>query len=451
MSVFTVVFLKNLKIGDLSVKRIRLMVAKKRIKVLYVCPFAHYTGHFSWAAVHETQALVKAGAEVNLLTFSGVTDEGEVKVPQTTVRNKTKLGIPIYHLANFLRRWKGIGFISMFLEAFLTQSIAIRLKREKGYDIIHLRDGEPFLFLPHLLSLTVKDYSWVVSMTGSNFINNPLPPRALKQNLRLLLYALYIRTINCNLWKPVYQKSLNKNRFIFLVQNETIKQLSGLYTKGVLSGRVLCLPLGVNKIDKVISREEARRYFDFPQDEPIFLSFGFTHAGKDMETIFCALKDIPDAFLLHGGAEGIAADSPTLITLAGKYNMQDRTAIKGYYIREEEKPYYFFAADAIILSYTRQFLSTTSLLWQACRFGLPVIASDNGQLKELVGKYRPGLLFQAQDPDSLRQAVMRFINLKPKEIEALKDNCRRFAHEFSTEKWAQKCLEIYEKLLANRS
>jgi len=127
--------------------------------------------------------------------------------------------------------------------------------------------------------------------------------------------------------------------------------------------------------------------------------------------------------------------------------MQDKTIIRESYIPEEEKPYYFFAADAIILSYTRQFLSATSLLWQACRFGTPVIASDNGQLKELVEAFQPGLLFTAQDADSLRQAIIHFINLDPEEIQALKDNCHRFSHEFSMEKWARTCLEIYEGLL----
>lgn len=424
------------------------MVAKKRLKVLYVCPFAHYTGHFSWAAVHETQALVKAGAEVHLLTFSGVTDEAEVKVRQSVVRQHTKLGIPLYHLANFFRKWKGIGFISMFIEAFLTLNVAIRLKREKKYDIIHLRDGEPFLFLPHLLSLFLKNYNWLVSLTGSNFVNNPPTLVALKQNLRLLLYMLYIKIINCSLWKPIYRKSMAKNHFVFVTQNEKIKQIAELYMGGVLSGKMLSLSLGVNEIDKVISKEETRKYFGLPLDRPVFLSFGFLHAGKDVETIFRAMKDISGAYLLHGGDQMFRLHLVGSINLVDKYDMLDRTIIRDHYIPEEEKPYYFFAADAVILSYTRQFLSTTSLLWQACRFGTPVIASDNGQLGEMVETYNVGLLFKPQNADSLREAILRFIKLKPEEIESLKRNCYRFANEFSMDKWAQKCLEMYVNLLS---
>jgi len=426
------------------------MVAKKRLKILYVCPFAHYTGHFSWAAVHETQALVQAGAEVNLLTFCGVTDKAKVEVRQSTVRDHTKLGIPLYHLANFVRRWKGIGFVAMFLEAFLTQSTAIRLKRERGYDIIHLRDGEPFIFLPHLLSLCHKDYRWFISLTGSNFVNSPPQLADIKRNFRLVLFALYIKSINCIWWKPVYRKSLAKNRFLFLTQNETIKRICESYMGGILSGKVLCLSLGVNEVDEVISEEKARRYFGLPMDRSVLLSFGFLHAGKDVEVIFRALKDIPDVYLLHGGDQMFRLNLPDSVSLVEKYNMLDRTIIKDHYIPEDEKPYYFYAADAVILSYTRQFLSTTSLLWQACRFGTPVIASDNGQLKELVETFQTGLLFKAQDADSLREAIIRFVNLKPSEIKKMRDNCRKFASQFSLKNWAHKCFEMYDKLLADK-
>jgi len=280
------------------------METKKRIKVLYVCPFAHYTGHFCWAATVETHALSQGGVEVRLLTFCGVTDEAEVKVPQTTAREHIKLGIPLYHLANFLRKWGLTVWLSMFLETFLTLTVAIRLKRKLNYDIIHLRDGEPFLFLPHLLNIPLRNYKWVVSLTGSNLIalaTHPSLLTALKKSFRLFLYAVYIRILNSNLWKPVYRRSLARNHFLFLPENETMRQNFESYMGGVLAGKVVCLPLGADKTDRVISREEARRYFGLPQHKPVFLSFGFLHAGKDLETIFHALKDVPDAFFYPRG------------------------------------------------------------------------------------------------------------------------------------------------------
>jgi hypothetical protein len=65
----------------------------------------------------------------------------------------------------------------------------------------------------------------------------------------------------------------------------------------------------------------------------------------------------------------------------------------------------------------------------------------------LVKTYDVGLLFKTQNADFLREAIIRFVNLKLAEIKTLKDNCHRFAGEFSMERWAQGCLGIYDKLL----
>ena len=424
------------------------------MKILYVCPFAHYAGHFPWAAVHETQALARAGVEVKLLTFRGVIDKAEVKVPQLTVRQHIRLAVPLYHVANLLRKCKGISFACMSLEYFLTLCVAIRLKQKLSCNIIHLRDGEPFLFLPHLLSLPLRGQNWAVSLIDINLVTLATHPSLLtdlRKSFRAFLYTLTIGILNSNLWRPVYRMSLSRNHFIFLTQNKEMKQSLESYMQGALVGKVFCLPPGIDDTERVISKEEARRYFGLPQDKPVFLSFGSLHTGKDVETIFRALKYMPDVFLLHGGDPVFRLNLPSPENLAEKYDMKDRAILRDYYIPEEEKPYYFLAADAIILSYTKQFLSTASLLWEACRFELPVIASDNGQLRELVETFRPGLVFAAQDPDSLRQAVSRFINLKPGEVRKLKENCRRFTNEFSMDKWAQKCLEIYDRLLADKS
>jgi glycosyltransferase involved in cell wall biosynthesis len=425
-------------------------LTKKQVKVLYVCPFAHYPGHPPEAAVSETRALAQAGAKVKLLTFCGIIGKAEVKVPQLTVLPYLRVTIPLYCLANFLRKWSYTRRLSMLLETCLTLAVAVRLKRKLNYDIIHLRDGDPFLFIPFLISLSLRDYNWVISLIGGSLAAPSPLLTALRKDFRLFVYIILLKLVNSNLWKPVYRRGLARNNFLFLTQNESIKQGFESYMQGVLSGKVTFLPLGVDEAGKVIPKKEARRYLGLPPERPVFLSFGFLHVGKDLETIFRALKDVPDALLLHGGDPGF---SPELSSsnLAKKYGMLDRTVSRDCYIAEEEKPYYFFAADAIILSYTRQFSPTASLLWEACRFGTPVIASKNGQLKELVKASQVGFLFTAQDAGSLRTAIRQFLSLKPEEIRKLKANCRRFSGDFSLGKWAQRCLEIYDSLLMKNS
>jgi glycosyltransferase involved in cell wall biosynthesis len=423
----------------------------KRIKVLYVCPFAHYSGHPPWAAIHEPEALARAGAEVSLLTSYGIIDETKVKVPHVIVLPRSRFPHSLQRLIHlFFTRWALFRWAIMLLANFLTLVLAIRLKRKLKYDIIHLRDGDPFLFLPLLLSLPFRGYNWVVSlMGGSLFYTHPPLFKILRKDLRQFVYTIALNVLNGKLWRPLYRRSLARNNFLFLTQSEAVKRDYSLYLQGVFSGKVVCLMLGHGGTVRSVSKEEARRHLGLPEDKPLFLSFGASHPGKDLEVVFHALKNVPDVFLVQAGKYAFSVgQDPT--KLAQSYAMQDKVIIRDYYIAEQEKPYYFFAADAAILSYTKKFLSTVSLLWDACNFGTPVIASDNGQLGELVQTFQTGLLFKAQDADSLKRAVVRFVNLKPEEIELMKENCQRFSKEFSIEKWAQRCLELYEDLLSSK-
>jgi len=413
---------------------------KMQIRILYVCPYAHYPGHFAAAAVQETQALAEAGVEAILLTFCGVIGNTEIKVPHLVVFPQTSLTKPIHYFVRLLRKWTISRWLVMFFETLLTLSRAIAVKRKRGVDIIHLRDGEPFLFLSHLLSLPFRGFHWVVSLTASN-IYTPRP-----KTFKQFVYTMAVKLVNSGIWRPLYRISLARNDFVFITQNETAQKGYNFYLSGIFAGKVIYLPLGSDKPVTNIHKEKARKKLGLPLDKPVFLSFGAPHSGKDLETIFRAVSELPDVCLAHAGSQAFSLGANTT-NLAEKYGEPNRVIINDHYISEEEKPYYFFAADATILSYTRQFLSTSSLLWEACRFGTPVIASDNGQLGELVETYNVGLLFKAQDSDSLREAIKHFINLKPERVELYKRSCRKFANEFSIGKWAQRCVEIYNSFL----
>ncbi|UCH51024.1 MAG: glycosyltransferase, partial [Chloroflexota bacterium] len=355
---------------------------------------------------------------------------------------KAGLGRLLRRALDLLRKNAVTRWFLMSFETFLTLVTAIRLKRNLSIDIIHLRDGEPYLFLPHILCLPLKDYRWLISLTASNIY---LPEEI--KSFKLLVYTTVVKALNNRMWRPLYNLSLKRNSFYFAVQNKVAQVDYSNYMGRVFDGRVECLPVGVSEEVEIIPKGEARKHLGLPSDKLILLTFGAFHSGKDIGTVFRALKDLPEVYLVHAGSQAFGLGI-NLEEVARSYIDADRASIRDYYVPEAEKPYYFFSADAAILSYTRQFLSTSSLLWEACRFGTPVIASDNGQLKELVETYQPGLLFKAQDADSLREAVTRFINLKPPEIKALKNNCHMFANEFSHEKWAQKCIAIYVNLLA---
>ena len=163
---------------------------------------------------------------------------------------------------------------------------------------------------------------------------------------------------------------------------------------GAVSGSIYVLTLGVERTSNYLTQKEARRYLGLSEDKIVFLHFGALHHGKNIETVLSAIKDLPDALLVHAGK---ISPSIGLTRLVSNLDMQNCVIIRDHYIPEIEKPYYFSAADAIILSYKRDFIQTASMILEGAKFKLPIIASDNGELGELVKRYGIGSVFHAED------------------------------------------------------
>ena len=86
------------------------------------------------------------------------------------------------------------------------------------------------------------------------------------------------------------------------------------------------------------------------------------------------------------------------------------------------------------------------MLFEAAKFKLPTIASDAGELGELVKNYRTGLVFTAEDSDSLKDALCRFLCLSQSDKETMGRNCEKLCDDFSLETWGQRCMELLTDL-----
>ena len=418
------------------------------MRVLYVCPWAHWAGHPPYVAIRETQALAKAGAEVFLCTFRSVLGQ---KVPPTIPHRtvvSSRIGIPLGALVNLLLSSKInlMKGLSWFLENFSTLLLAVKLRKTLRYDVIYLRDGDPFIFNPFLLGLVSRHHRWVISLIGVKAL---MPP------FSFWYHKLFYKLVNAPMWKPIYRSSLAKNQFIFHCQNKYIKDyFETSFLDGILAGRVSVVPVGVEQTDNRTPQKEARRFLGLPEDKVVFLHFGSLHSGKDIETVLAAIRDIPDVLLIHAGAIEVRLPLMTrqaLTDLVQHYGLQDRVIIKDYYIPEEEKKYYFSAADATILSYKRDSIQTASVLWEAAKFGSPAIASDVGELGELVKRYKLGLVFEAENAASLKDALSRFLSSSRSEKEAMASNYEKLGNEFSLDEWAQKHLKSFRELCEHQT
>ncbi len=83
---------------------------------------------------------------------------------------------------------------------------------------------------------------------------------------------------------------------------------------------------------------------------------------------------------------------------------RDRITFVNRYVHDDEVAEYFAAADAVALPYLRS--SSSGPLHLAMSFGLPVVVSDVGGLREAASEYRGTRFVRPADIDDLRAALL---------------------------------------------
>lgn len=417
------------------------------IRVLYICPFAHYSGHHPHVATVEPERLARSGLDVTLLTFEGIINDADSRVRHIRVLPQNRL-VFIHKVFKKLRYWTLPRWLMMFIETIATLTKASWLLRKGEYDVLHLRDGEPFLFLSHLISLPYRGQKWAISLTAAIVFSPKLKLKDFMQRPFVCLYAIALNIwVNNRLWRPIYKLSMRRNKFMFMPQNKIATQRYREYMGGVFKDNAVCVEWGIDNNNNLPSKEESRKHLGIPLDAFVLLSFGAPHSGKDTETIFKAVKQCSDTFLIHGGTHTFSLGSNPVI-LKENYGLTNRAKIFNYYIPEDEKPYFFSAANVLILSYTKAFASTSSMIWEAAKYRLPVISSNANTLGKDVKRYKLGLLFEAEDAMSLVGAINRYKKLSESELAEIKASGLKFVTAFSDAKWAKNCTAVYRGLMS---
>lgn len=409
-----------------------MMMAKT--KILYVCPFAHYAGHYSYFSDIETRLLLNSHFEVAFLSFEGAigkTNSGSIN-SYVVINNKSLLSkiLKIFR-KRLLSKW-----IAMFIEYWMTISMAVKIKKREKFDIIHLRDGNPFIFIPFLFSYFTSGLRWSIWLVADPVNQFSVGGKSNKNIFSNILNWL----VNNKGWIFIYKKAIKNNKFLFFTENENILQSFKGYLNGIFKDKVFCIPLAVNPTEtEYINKKEAREKLGLPNDKKIILSFGTLHNGKDLSIVINSLNGLEDILLVHAGV--ISDWKKNNFDLDDK--VKEKVIIKNEYISDEEKKLYFYSADAVMLSYVKDFKQTTSMLWEASIFCKGVIASDSGELGELVKKFGLGEVFQPQNEESLKGAIRKFFNNNDDLI--IKENCKKFNLAYAPDGWLNKYIYIIGK------
>jgi D-inositol-3-phosphate glycosyltransferase len=182
---------------------------------------------------------------------------------------------------------------------------------------------------------------------------------------------------------------------------------------GVLDARTTVIPFGINNAvsNTELTPDEAKHRLGIRKDEKTILFFGRITPYKGLEYLTAAFRQI----LARGGDYRLIiagrpdnCESYWRATREAILNSttNGRILVRAEFIPDDETEIYFKAADVLVLPYRDIYQS--GVLFLAHSFGLPVLASDVGSLKDEIVEGKTGFVFKPEDADDLAKAIERY-------------------------------------------
>ena len=201
-------------------------------------------------------------------------------------------------------------------------------------------------------------------------------------------------------------------RHVFVHTSEMQKALSADY--GIPLEKLTVLTFPVNNVTPrtALTRETARTALNLGPREKVILFFGNIAPYKGLDVLVQALPELRSrlgAFrvLVVGGIKKGERDYFEHVnTMIEQLKVSDLIDQKIGYLEEEHVELYLKAADVLVLPYKRIFQS--GVLFLAYSFGLPVVATDAGSLREEIIEGETGFICRRDDPADLAEQIARY-------------------------------------------
>ena len=145
--------------------------------------------------------------------------------------------------------------------------------------------------------------------------------------------------------------------------------------------------------------------------QPTVLAFGYWGTYKRLELLLESMEEIgnkvPEAVLAIAGMNHPSTPG-YLESLQERYRGNRRIRFLGY-VPEEELPALFRSASVLVLPYTSA-AGTSGVVHQACEYGLPMVAADIPEMRELAREEGIAIDFYAQgDGDALTNHLVALL------------------------------------------
>ena len=227
---------------------------------------------------------------------------------------------------------------------------------------------------------------------------------------------------------------------------------------GVPPPRVTIIPFGINNTcpTTTLGRHEARERIGVNPAEKALLFFGQIAPYKGLEYLIDAFSEVAKRngsyrLIIAGKVKKGQSDywdkvRRKIATSEVRNHIIERIE----HIPDEEVELYFKAADVLIVPYVQIFQSGVPFL--AYSFGLPVIATDVGSLRQDIVQGRTGFVCRPENSSDLARMIGHYFNSELfHNLENRRPEIKKYANErYSWDKVAEITTAVYSNLLSSR-
>ncbi len=203
-------------------------------------------------------------------------------------------------------------------------------------------------------------------------------------------------------------KRVLKKGHMYLVHSEKEEiLLKNLLNKDVCFRRIPC-PNVSTFVKTGMNRSQAREKIGLGKNDRVLLFFGFIRKYKGLYHLINIMPELvkkdPSVKLLIVG--DFYEDREVYFAQIQEKGLLQHIVVCDKFIPDSEVEPYFMASDVVVLPYDSA--TTSGVIQAAYFFGLPVIVTDTGGLKEAVAENETGYVVPAFDEDALRGCIEIF-------------------------------------------
>ena len=373
--------------------------------------FPPLMGGMEYHARDLSYAQAKKGHFVDVFIMRGSPHTGDERVKIRRIRGEG--------VANKLRDSLG----SMLFMSLVDSHLVIR-RPETTYDIFHLHGDIMEALFGALLGKVYGKPTVITLHAGLN-------TRKVYRTLASRSFGLvdHIIAVSEDIAKEVVEMGLDPARISVIS--------SGIHYQEFANGE--------NLTDKM----ELRRRLGLPEESPLVVGVGRLHPMKGFKYLIEALTGVEGRIKVAAAIVGGGPEEPELIRLGRSGT--GRIIFTGQ-VEKAQLRFYLLAADVFVLpsvSLKGQREGTPTAVMEAMAAGLPVVTTDVGGAKKLIGDGINGFLVPEKDPKAIRVAIEKLIS-QPSLRRAMGENNKKEAKKFDWGEISSKVESVYRTCLAKR-